>query len=255
MSTNDSTGTTPDRAGTRSSIAPGPSSCRWSFQTNAPRRTSRSTSNRVLAVRSQNATSRRLNEFLPLRRGPSPMYPRGARHPTPQGRGRLCPTRPCPRRAVRRGTKAPLERQSRRRREQPQFHILGDSPAALIVFAKSLDERLGATPQRRAVDVFASDRPVQNVTQELDRSIDRRRLQRARCLGVGLVFGLSIVEVAQKTRTCYWGKRSFRRNAAARGSPRRPISGWLRNVAARPGLSAASRSRASNARSLSPKSP
>ena len=31
----------------------------------------------------------------------------------------------------------------------------------------------------------------------------------------------------------YCGMRSFRRNAYARGSPRRPISGWLRYAAAR----------------------
>ena len=56
---------------------------------------------------------------------------------------------------------------------------LVDAPAALVVLAQLLDQRLGSTLERRPLDVLAADRPVQHVPQQVDDAVDARGAEHA----------------------------------------------------------------------------
>src|SRR5262249_9644782 len=59
--------------------------------------------------------------------------------------------------------------------QQVRFFVVRNPPPPLVVLAQLSNQRLCSAPERRSVDVLASDRPVHHVAYQLDRAVHRRR--------------------------------------------------------------------------------
>jgi hypothetical protein len=123
--------------------------------------------------------------------------------------------------------------QGRSNGEQLGLLVFGNAPLPLVVFSLQSDEDLCAAAKRCSLDVLAADSPIQQVTKERDRPVDRRR---GEYLAFVLADGAWLFQLRDEVL-------DISRSDGREGTPPEVFDQWLEAVVGRAGeLQANSRS-------------